>query len=79
MRISDFSLSQNFSSNSLRKQLSKSLKNLGTDYLDLLQLHNPTKEILTNLDKFRFPIEEKKNGRVRGFGISLKNPSDFFL
>lgn len=77
--ISDFSLSQNFSSNFLRKQLSKSLKNLGTEYLDLLQLHNPTKEILTNLDKFKFPIEEKKNGRVRGFGISLKNPSDFFF
>lgn len=77
--ISDFKSRQDFSSVSLKKQLSKSLKNLGTDYLDLLQLHNPTEKILKNFDQFQFPIEEKESGRIRSFGISLKNPSDFFF
>ena len=61
----------------MNKQLDKSLNDLETDYLDLVQLHNPEKEILRNLDLIEPFIKEKK-GKIRAFGLSLKKPSDFF-
>ena len=75
--ISKFSEKKNFNPEFLNKQLDKSLKNLETDYLDLVQLHNPEKQILRNLDLIEPFIKEKK-GKIRAFGLSLKKPSDFF-
>ena len=76
--ISEFSKKENFNPDFLTEQLDKSLDDLETDYLDLIQLHNPDKQILGNLDSIQSFIKEKKKGRIRAFGLSLKKPSDFF-
>ena len=39
--ISNFKKKPDFSENFIRKQIAKSLKVIDTDYIDLLQLHNP--------------------------------------
>ena len=75
--ISKFSEKKNFNPEFLNKQLDKSLNDLETDYLDLVQLHNPEKQILRNLDLIESFVKEKK-GKIRAFGLSLKKPSDFF-
>ena len=51
--ISEFSKKENFNPDFLTEQLEKSLKDLETDYLDLIQLHNPDKQILGNLDSIQ--------------------------
>jgi aryl-alcohol dehydrogenase-like predicted oxidoreductase len=76
--ISKFSEKKNFNPEFLNRQLDKSLNDLETDYLDLVQLHNPEEQILRNLDLIKPFIEEKKKGKIRAFGLSLKKPSDFF-
>jgi len=76
--ISEFTEKKNFNADFLIKQLDKSLNDLETDYLDLIQLHNPEKQILRNLDFVKSLMEEKKKGKIRAIGLSLKNPSDFF-
>jgi len=76
--ISKFSEKKDFNPGFLNRQLDKSLNDLETEYLDLLQLHNPEKQILQNLDLIQSFIKEKKEGKIRAFGLSLKKPSDFF-
>ena len=76
--ISEFSEKKNFNSDFLVQQLDRSLNDLETEYLDLIQLHNPEEQILRNLDLIQSFIEEKKKGKIRAFGLSLKKPSDFF-
>lgn len=51
----------------------KSLKNLGTDYLDLQQLHAWT-DAYTHLDEWRGTFEElKKAGKIRAYGVSAND------
>ncbi len=76
--ISKFSEKKNFDPSFLTQQLDNSLNDLETEYLDLVQLHNPEKKILKNLDLIKPFMKEKKKGKLRAFGLSLKNPSDFF-
>ena len=70
-------LRKNFNSDFLIKQLDKSLNDLETDYLDLIQLHNPEEQILRNLDFIQSFIEEKKKEN-KSLWIVFKKPSDFF-
>lgn len=68
--------SQDFSRENITATLQKSLKNLGTDYIDLYQLHNP--------DIKNLPMDEivdalrrlRTDGLVRAFGVSVKHPND---
>ncbi len=76
--ISKFSDKKNFNPDFLVDQLDKSLNDLETDYLDLIQLHNPEEKILRNLDSIQPLMKEKKKGRIRALGLSLKKPADFF-
>ncbi len=76
--ISKFTEEKNFKPNFLVHQLKKSLNDLETEYLDLMQLHNPEKKILRNLDLLKPLMKEKKKGKIRAFGLSLKSPLDFF-
>jgi aryl-alcohol dehydrogenase-like predicted oxidoreductase len=61
----------------LRRSLEQSLLRLGTDRVDVLQLHNPPPEavkgkpeILETLRRFQ------EEGKIRAFGISTKSPAD---
>ena len=69
--ISKFSEKKNFNPDFLNKQLDKSLNDLETDYLDLVQLHNPEKQILRNLDLIE-PFIKGKKEKIRAFGLCLK-------
>jgi len=66
-----------FSTNTIRNSVHMSLKRLNTDYIDILQLHDPipngqscTSELFTTLEELR------DSGVVRYFGVSVKNPAD---
>ncbi len=68
---------RDYSSANLRRSLEGSLRRLRTDYIDLLQLHNPTidvfrrdPEILTTLAALN------EEGKIRVYGISVKSPED---
>lgn len=58
----------------LRSALEASLQRLGTDYLDLYQLHGGTVEDPAD-EVIRFFEEEKKRGRIRAYGISSIRPA----
>lgn len=66
---------QDFSPGYIRKTLESSLKRLDCDYIDLYQLHSPDIEELKDetVDALNLLMKE---GRIRGFGISLKSPND---
>lgn len=66
-----------FSPAGLRASLEGSLRRLATDYVDILQLHNPSPsdirsrpEILGVLEQFR------REGKIRAFGFSTKSPDE---
>jgi aryl-alcohol dehydrogenase-like predicted oxidoreductase len=72
-----FAAPPDFSPAALHASLEGSLRRLGTDCVDLLQLHNPSleelrarPEIVDALDGFR------RAGLVRAVGLSLKSPAD---
>ena len=72
---SGFVMPQDFSGKYIEKALNKSLKVLGTDYIDLYQLHSPlindlSDELFLTLEKF------KSSGKVREIGVSTKSPED---
>jgi aryl-alcohol dehydrogenase-like predicted oxidoreductase len=51
----------------------RTLKNLGTDYLDLQQLHAWTDDFTTRLE-WRDAFEElKKQGKIRAYGVSVND------
>ena len=67
----------NFSKEIIKKQVYQSLKNLNTEYLDLVQLFTPNpadkniKQCLNYLD------QKKKKGVIKFIGVSLRNPIDY--
>lgn len=75
----DFKIkSYNYSAEHLLKSVEISLRNLRTDYIDLLLLHRPSplmnpQEIASTFDKL------KKEGKVKHFGVSNFSPSQFEL
>ena len=58
--ISKFSEKKNFNPTFLTQQLDKSLNDLETEYIDLIQLHNPERQTLRNLDFIKPFMKEKK-------------------
>ena len=72
---SGFYMPQDFSPDYMRKALEASLERLGTDYVDLYQLHSPKLEDLT-LDLMATLDAFKKEGKVRHYGISVRGPKD---
>lgn len=68
---------QDFSEQVLREALDRSLSRLGSDYIDLYQLHSPPLETLRRdagaveaLERFR------REGKIRAYGISARSPDD---
>ena len=71
-----FKMKQNFKYEKIHNDINKSLKNLNTNYIDILLLHSPKikknsiHNIILNLEKL---IKVRK---VKKIGISLRSPND---
>jgi aryl-alcohol dehydrogenase-like predicted oxidoreductase len=69
---------QDFSPEHLSRALDASLQRLGTDYVDLYQLHSPSAEVLGNGAVFDFLESCRKAGKIRAFGVSILDPEHGF-
>jgi aryl-alcohol dehydrogenase-like predicted oxidoreductase len=68
---------QDFSAGYLRQSLERSLSRLGTDYVDLYQLHSPPIETLRrNEGTLETLVRLQRDGKIRAFGISARSPED---
>jgi aryl-alcohol dehydrogenase-like predicted oxidoreductase len=66
-----------FSAAHIRKSLEDSLRRLRSDYVDLLQLHNPPPERMRDAADICETIRRlKSEGRIRAFGVSVREPAD---
>jgi aryl-alcohol dehydrogenase-like predicted oxidoreductase len=66
-----------FSIKNLSQSLQNSLKRLKTDYIDLLQLHNPSPHIFQQNDEILNWVGQLiKKGIIRAFGVSVKSPEE---
>lgn len=55
----------------VRYAVEKSLERLGTDYIDLYQLHNPRMDAVENDDLFALLNDLVSEGKIRGYGVAL--------
>ena len=62
---------QDWSGEFIRFALEQSLKRLGTDYVDFLQLHNTKMDAIENDELFALMEEFKAEGKVRSYGVAL--------
>ncbi len=62
---------QDWSEKFLRFALEQSLKRLGTDYVDFLQLHNAKMDAIDNDALFGLMEEFKREGKIRAYGVAL--------
>jgi aryl-alcohol dehydrogenase-like predicted oxidoreductase len=69
----------NFTESHLIFAVEQSLKRLGTDYIDLYQLHNPPFSVI-ELGRLFEPLEKlKTQGKIRAYGISIHDPAEGLL
>ncbi len=72
MRLNDEGHQLDFRPDYIESALEQSLKRLGTDYVDLYQLHNPESEHLR--DELFARLERLRDqGKIRHFGVSLNS------
>jgi aryl-alcohol dehydrogenase-like predicted oxidoreductase len=64
-------LPQDFSPAFVRRALEESLRRLGTDYVDLYQLHNPRMDAILNDDLFAELDRLRDEGKIRAYGAAL--------
>ena len=62
---------QDWSEDFIRFALEQSLERLGTDYVDLLQLHNTKMDAIDNDRLFELLEEFKSEGKARSYGVAL--------
>ena len=67
----------NFSKTNIKKQIYQSLKNLNSEYIDLVQLYSPNPKDKNLKECINFLHKQKEMGIVRYIGLSLRNPSDY--
>lgn len=66
-----------YSADALRRSLEGSLRRLDSDYLDLLQLHNPPPEALAPEGATLATLRRlREEGLIRAFGASLRSPAE---
>ena len=69
----------NFNSDYLEFALGKSCERLGTDYIDLYQLHNPPIQLIKDGRVFKILDRLKASGKIRHYGISIHDPQEGLL
>jgi len=71
-----FKMKQNFSNKNIIKDLNKSLKNLKTDYIDILLLHSPNIKKINMARVINLSKKLKEQKLIKYFGISVRSPQD---
>jgi aryl-alcohol dehydrogenase-like predicted oxidoreductase len=66
----------NFTPDYVRFATQQSLRRLRTDYIDLLQLHNPSLGALSSMDTYGVLEDLKKEGLIRSYGVSVHPPEE---
>jgi aryl-alcohol dehydrogenase-like predicted oxidoreductase len=75
-----YGLPLDFSAQTIVTSVNQSLERLRTDYIDLLQLHNPPPDVIENEDEILECIDRlKKAGKVKAFGVSVQTPEHGLL
>lgn len=69
----------NFSPDYLEFALAKSCERLGTDYVDLYQLHNPPVRLMKDRRIFESLEKLKSSGKIRHYGVSIHDPEEGLL
>jgi len=69
----------NFTPDYLEFALGKSCERLGSDYIDLYQLHNPPTQLVKDGRVFKTLEKLKASGKIRHYGISIHDPQDGLL
>jgi len=73
----DVKASQDFSPDYIRRTLLGSLQRLGTDYIDVYQLHSPSIELLERMPEALETMKHlKQEGLVKCYGVSLRSPDE---
>jgi aryl-alcohol dehydrogenase-like predicted oxidoreductase len=62
---------QDWSEDFIRFALEQSLRRLGTDYIDFLQLHNAKMDAVENDRLFELLEDFEREGKVRAYGVAL--------
>lgn len=65
-----------FSPKHIRFALEQTLKRLGRDYLDLYQLHNPSRPLIEDGQIFTALDELKAEGKIRFYGVSIHSVAE---
>lgn len=68
--------SQNFSPDYIRRAVEASLGRLGTDHIDLIQLHSPSGDVIRRGDWSQALEDLRKEGKVRYYGVACDGVSD---
>ena len=66
----------NFSPSYIRFAVDQSLRRLGTDYIDLLQLHNPALGLIADPETYQVLEDLKEEGKIRFYGVSVHPPEE---
>ena len=67
---------QDFSREYIIGALNASLVRLGSEYVDVYQLHNPPLEIIKKGEVFDVLRELKESGKIKAFGVSIGKPEE---
>jgi aryl-alcohol dehydrogenase-like predicted oxidoreductase len=67
---------RNFAVDYIDRVMRESLQRLGTDYVDLYQLHNPTVEVIRKGDIWELLERRKKEGAIRHYGVSINSADE---
>ena len=75
-RVRGTDYSKGYKQEHMEEFIDRSLINLGVDCIDLVQLHCPSIEIISNKETFKMMDEIIKKGKIANYGVSVHKISD---
>jgi len=70
---------QNFSPDYIRRAIDRSLRRMKTDYIDVFQLHSPSREIIEMGESITALEDARTQGKIRWYGVSCRAIEDAAL